>query len=306
MPADRLFHPKLGHSEKVSALSHLEFRVWAMYQLTADDYGVMRKSPVTLQAADDALAKEKPAAIMAALKRLVACGLLKEFTHQGRIYVYQKDWQNFQRVKHPRDTMQPLPSDDEIAACTSATRKLFVQHPSKKPSDSENDLGQISEILPQDIGNISEGDPQSLSESGSLARAHACEMANGYRLPANGFLEKKKSAVPPMDVWFVALKARYPEHRVTDDQKTQHAFVDQLTKFDGGVDAGWALMQANLELNVASHEWRMKGMVPWLYKYLAEGRWKGALPTAAPVADQLTAKTSRTLQAAADAVRRPA
>jgi hypothetical protein len=178
MPADRLLHPRLLHSEKVTSLSHTDFRVWLTYQLTADDYGVMRKSAMTIQASCDALATEKPKAIDASLDRIVACGLLKKFEHQGRTYVYQSDWQNFQRVKHPRDTMQPLPVDDEIAACTPATRKLFAQHPSKNAKEYESDFGNISETLPENFRNTSEVVGKPLSENGSLAHARTRETAN--------------------------------------------------------------------------------------------------------------------------------
>jgi hypothetical protein len=298
MPADRLLHPRLGHSAKVGALTHLEFRVWITYQLASDDYGVMRKSAVTLQAADDALAREKPAVVLNALKRLTACGLIKKFDHQGRTYVFQVDWQNFQRVKHPRDTMQPLPPDEMISACTPATRKLFAQHPSKNPKDSENDLGNISETLPQDSGSVAEVVGEPLSENGSLARARTRETANGYRPPANG--NKGVQGDVAMDVWWHDLTSRlYPSHRVVRSSRLNTAFIDAMSAYRDGPLVAWDLFKANLDANLHSHEWRVKGMIPSLEKYITEGRWQNVLPADPPVGEQLTAKTNRTLDAAA-------
>jgi hypothetical protein len=307
MPADRLLHPRLGHSAKVGALTHLEFRVWITYQLASDDYGVMRKSAVTLQAADDALAREKPAVVLNALKRLTACGLIKKFDHQGRTYVFQSDWQNFQRVKHPRDTMQPLPPDEMISACTPATRKLFAQHPSKNPKDSENDLGNISETLPQDSGIVAEVVGEPLSENGSLARARTRETANGYRPPANGNKGVQGDS-PPMDRWLHEVQHElYPSQRVTRDVATMQAFVDAMNGFVSGPWAAWDVFKTNLAGNVQSHEWRHKGMVPRLEKYIRTGQWQNApLPANAPVSEQLTAKTNRTLDAAARILRESA
>jgi hypothetical protein len=42
MPQDRLRSPRGGHGRRTTSLSDFEFRVWDQYQLSADDFGVMR------------------------------------------------------------------------------------------------------------------------------------------------------------------------------------------------------------------------------------------------------------------------
>jgi hypothetical protein len=95
MPADRLIHPRAGHSRKVSSLTDFEFRVWVHYILAADDFGVLRCAPAVLQAGSDALEAIKPKPITRALEQLVTCGLLLLFDHQGQAYLYQHDWQDW-------------------------------------------------------------------------------------------------------------------------------------------------------------------------------------------------------------------
>lgn len=305
MPADRFIHPKLGHSAKVSGLNDLEYRVWTMYQLTSDDYGVMRMSAVTLQAACDSLAQRPAKVIDAALRRIVEVDLLKMFEHQGRRYIYQETWQNFQRVKHPRETMQPAPPSRQLAACTPATQKLFANHPTLRTPEQGDVSGNTSPVAQQDVGKISETDQKEKSGFRSLARAGTRETANGYRrmatgqrLPANG--ESPPIADVPADVWFEDLKAKYPNGRVTRDVKTQQAFCNQLFTFPDGPQAAWALLLENLAVNTRSHEWRVKRMVPWLYRYLDEGLWQNVLPADAPASESLAPKTNRTLAAAAN------
>lgn len=125
MPQDRLLHPKLGHSQKVANLTDFEYRVWTQYLLSADDYGVMRASAVTLQADNDALAMKKSRIVERALEHVLTAGLVYAFEHQGRRYVYQRDWQEWQHIGYPRSTVNPLPPPEELAQCAPKTQKHF-------------------------------------------------------------------------------------------------------------------------------------------------------------------------------------
>jgi hypothetical protein len=172
MPDDRLFHKRLGHSAKVNSLTDFEDLVWRAYVLSADDFGVMRFSALTLQADHDRLAKRSSKIVQKALERVRDARLIATFEHQGRMHCASSDWQNHQRVKHPRQTINPKPTPDLLMTFTHATRALFNYWPGKK-----------RETFGEDSRNLSE-------TSGDLARAGACETltanANGSRLEAHG------------------------------------------------------------------------------------------------------------------------
>lgn len=135
MPADRFFHPRAGHSEKVSGLTDLEFRVWWTYELAADDYGVMRCAAIALQAANDALMRRPGKLLERALQALINVGLIVDFEHQGQRYVCQLDWQDFQKIRYPRDSHQPIPPVEILAKCSEETSELF-QFRSRKTSET--------------------------------------------------------------------------------------------------------------------------------------------------------------------------
>lgn len=169
MPDDRFLHRRLGHSGKVSALSDFEFRVWIQYQLSADDCGVLRCSALTFQADNDALARVPLRKVQAAIERLITVGLVAVFEHQEQRYLCQTDWQNFQRVRFPRPTVHPRPSQDVLSACTPETRALLLSRHGACSERARSDDGEVSELSPSDHGHT-----------------RAREEANGLRLTANG------------------------------------------------------------------------------------------------------------------------
>ena len=190
MPQDRFLHPRLGHSEKVTRLTDFEYRVWTQYILSADDFGVMRASAVTLQADNDALAAKKAALVQRALEQLIHIGLLRAFMHQGRTYVYQPDWQDWQHVGYPRATIQPLPPEESLAKCSEKTQKHFARHSVK-----------VSEKI---------------SESSTPSRAREMAKTNGSVLKE----EKDAPSMPSEDVGARAGRLReelypawYAKHR---------------------------------------------------------------------------------------------
>ncbi len=208
MPADRLLHARLGHSAKVSSLSDLEYRVWTTYLLGADDFGVMRAEAVAFQAAHDGLSGRPAKAIKRCIERLVKVGLVAAFVHQGSRYLYQTDWQDFQRVRYPLRTMHPLPASAEVSA---KTRRLWSVHPGgvrvpaaprlsgATPDESPETSGATPSAAPDDSGNGPAGFRKSSRNSPGLvpedsrtcsedfpSHARACQTANGLWLTANG------------------------------------------------------------------------------------------------------------------------
>lgn len=129
MPQDRFIHPCFGHSDKVTKLTDFEFRVWIQYLASSDDFGVMRASAVTLRADSDALDAKPERVVQRALEHVISFGLLEVFEHQSRRYVYQRDWQKYQKVEYPRPTMNPKPPAEALATCAETTRALFEKHP---------------------------------------------------------------------------------------------------------------------------------------------------------------------------------
>ena len=245
MPADRLLHARLGHSAKVSGLSDLEFRVWTTYILAADDFGVMRADAVAFQAAHDGLSKRQAKAIQRAIERLVKVGLVAAFTHQGSRYLFQIDWQDFQRVRYPLRTMHPLPAAAEVSP---KTRHLWSVHPggAKVPALTKSS-GPIAVRLPETSGATAPEAPGAQSgpgaspggfpksprkaperdpeDSGTCAgtlpsHARACQTANGLRPMAIKRVgvrgrENRRPGVAARAAAFVERyrSALYPRHR---------------------------------------------------------------------------------------------
>lgn len=169
MPDDRFLHRRAGHSQRVNLLTDLEYRVWTQYMLSADDFGVMRGTHHPIQNDNDHLANRPAKMVQRCIDALVKCGLIRRFEHQGKPYVFQPDWQDWQKVSYPRTTTQPMPPQGE---CSPATRELFLLH----PGGAKRKRGEPS-------GNV----PGTLQEDSPLMRAGA----PAKRLTANGSGERQ-------------------------------------------------------------------------------------------------------------------
>lgn len=130
MPTHRVIEKTAGTGERTGSLSHLGFRVWMQYQLSADDYGVCPAEAEKLRGDNPALHAEPNKRIQDQIEQLIDVGLCRSFKDGKRRYLYQTDWQTFQRIKHPSKTALPPVPPEELEKCCDKTRELFLKfHP---------------------------------------------------------------------------------------------------------------------------------------------------------------------------------
>jgi hypothetical protein len=230
MPLDRFLHAAAGHSVKVNKLTDFEFRVWAQYLLSADDFGVMRLSAAQFQADNDALAMASPKKIEKALAVIIGIDLLEPFAHQGKMFVFQPDWQKYQKVEYPRTTTMPKLPPAQLAACDMPTQYLFSVHPGGKRAP------RVPKELPENSPNTQE-------EVDALARAHGRESAtaNGEGLKAQG-QRPTAAEVLPMRRRGLGVLISSPIHHANHGRcndrgvcMPQTLYVEILGRFSGDV-----------------------------------------------------------------------
>ena len=129
MADDRLFHKRLGHSEKVNLLTADEEIVWRTYVQEADDFGVMLFSAFEIQRGHDRFRKMATRVVQRMLERVRDVGLVSTFEHQAREYCFQIDWQTYQKVRYPLETINPRIPADLLAACDLPTQWLHTVWP---------------------------------------------------------------------------------------------------------------------------------------------------------------------------------
>ena len=290
MPADRLLHPRCGQSEKITALSDLEYRVWTQYLLSADDFGVMRSSSAPLQNGSRALETKPPRLIVKCLERMIALALLLEFDHQGQRFVFQLDWQDFQKITWPAKTIQPIPPPALLERCSSATRELFEAHPGgrkvlRKTSESS------SKVLPK----FSESSSEVLSSPHARVPAKRLT-ANGLGLTAraNGSEGGAGETTPDFRPWLLELRAAYPPKAVSSGYGTESAFAAAVLSH-GTPAVTFTVMMVNLESQKAGAQWQ-SGKIPRLDRWLSQGLWEQQHASAAESGTSRTAGNVAALQ----------
>lgn len=285
MPADRLLHPKAGHSRKVSHLTDLEYRVWTQYLLSADDFGVMRATAATLQADNSNLHGKPVKLLLRCLKALIVCGLLRAFDEQGEQFVYSHNWQTWQKVEYPRTTDNPKPAAEALAICDEPTRQLFDKHP-----------GGLRRARPKDSERVSQTNPEDAPTTRAGGRAERLT-ANGSGLVANGSEGVQGEPMfPAMDLCARELVNLYPSEGRCGWHLVERPLFKVLTDGQLGPDpaTSWEALKVRLEQHKRSHQWRVKGMVKRLDRWLAEGLYLAELQEQ-PVATLVSDKTARTL-----------
>jgi len=106
----------------------------------------------------------------------------------------------------------------------------------------------------------------------------------------------------PGDLWWQTLIQEYPPNRVTPSHIANKAFIDALLAAKDGPHAAWDRMIDNLRNQKRGHDWRVKGMIPSLLKWLESGAWEQRHEEA-PISTLVNDKTAGTLTAAAAAKR---
>jgi hypothetical protein len=262
MPDDRLFHRRACHGDRSTSLNDLEYRVWTTFLLNADDYGVMRFSVSALRAANDALETRPAALLERAFERVLSVGLVRVFEHQGKRYAYQHDWQDWQSVRHPRQSVNPIPPPDQIDECSPLQRELFARK-----------IGNRSEELPKNSRNGSEA---FLPLAGAGTREEA--KATGQRLMANG---QRLEA-------FERFWAVYPNKKAKE--AARRAWL-KLTLDDVLVDRILAAVQDQRR----STAWMKDGgqFIPHPATWLNQGRWQDEALEIPQIGD----KTARNMEA---------
>lgn len=201
MPEDRLLHPRLRNSVKVSALPYLARCVWVDLLLGADDYGVIPNRPAKVRADNLAfLARETETTISEAIEAVVATGLFLPFEHQGQTYLTDPRWQDFQKIERPRRTFHPIPERSTLLLCTPATIVLFASyHPAAASFPFPECFRNARRTLSKNVGE------------GSRKRIRLT--ANGKRLTA----EERGSGGKPEPSGFDRFWSTYPKRVGKDD-----------------------------------------------------------------------------------------
>jgi hypothetical protein len=279
MPADRLFHKRLGRGQRTCALTDFEYRVWSQYVLSADDFGVMRKSAVQLQADNDNLANRSSTTIHRALKQLCEVGLVVKFDHQLQLYICQLDWQDWQKITYPTRTINPKPPLDIVDRMTDATKELLLVWPGAKAVPSKKDR-RTSDKLSENF--------KSSSEELSSPRAGAYAKRLTANAPVLEVVPEGVQGEPTADVAFARFRDAYPEGRRKGGMLVQQAFLAAIAKAGGASP----LMTA-LDNHLASEQWSNPKLVPGMDVWLNEERWRQSLPEAgAATASMANPKTA--------------
>lgn len=261
MPPYRLIHPT-SNSRKLSALTDLEYRVWVQYLLSADDFGVMPRKALRLQADNKHLANRKAKELDRCMAALEKCGLVRSFEHQGDHFLYQHNWQDFQKVTWPARTMLPPIPADKLDECTPATRLLFTVHPGAKkaPKYDPSNSGGTPEVL-QSTAEVAPANDRGTSAT----RETLTLIAN----PEAGSSEGVQGEGFDGQAAFMAFQAAYPQGRRKGGRLLMETYLRTAT-----MAGGPHVLMSALVNHLASEQWSDPRLIPGMDTWLEKEYWR--------------------------------
>lgn len=79
-----------------------------------------------------------------------------------------------------------------------------------------------------------------------------------------------------------------------------HEFTAAMQGYPGGPTLAFRVFCDNLAANIDSHEWRVKGMIPSLEKYMRDGLWLNVHPKYPPASERMSRTTAVTASGLAE------
>lgn len=138
MPTYRLIHTNARTGQRTKQLTDLEYLVWLAYLLSADDYGVCPASARKLQGDDPRLDGKPTKAVQKCIATLVHVGLVGVFHEGPTHYLYQADWQDWQRIRYPSTTSYPPVPAELFSRLSAKTRAMFDERARERLRESGN------------------------------------------------------------------------------------------------------------------------------------------------------------------------
>lgn len=103
----RSIKPTIIEDEIVSALPHLEWRLFVSLFVLADDYGNLHGAPAKIRGSALWATEVSDDDVREALARLSRDSLIDIYTVRGQVYVSIRGWSKHQRVDHPGRPLVP-------------------------------------------------------------------------------------------------------------------------------------------------------------------------------------------------------
>lgn len=139
MPSYRLLHTNYRTGRRSRQLTELELITWIAYQQSADDFGVCPYSAKKLQGDDPWLGRRPTKMVQRCLETLIRVELVSTFDDDGIPYLYDPEWQDWQRIKWPSATTYPIIPDPLLEKCSTKTKELFSLHARARDANAKAD-----------------------------------------------------------------------------------------------------------------------------------------------------------------------